>query len=318
MLEPQQGLTYAELLGIAKVAEESGFEALFRSDHYTSFPGDSLQPTTDAWMTLAGLARETSRISLGVLVSPVTFRLPGPFFKQVMTVDEMSGGRIEVGVGAGWNATEHSRHGIPYPNGPERVDMLEEELQILTGFWDEPDGWSFDGAHWQVREAQVRPKDRSAWGSGDGRRRPNLITGGSGRPRSLRLAARYADEYNMSSSTADACRDAYAQLAEECRAIGRDPRAVTRSVMAGAIVGRDDAEVHSRIRDLIEVTGGGDESPEKWLAERRARWIIGTPDQAREQVAEFEAAGAERVMLQTLIPRDLEHVRLLAEIFVGN
>jgi alkanesulfonate monooxygenase SsuD/methylene tetrahydromethanopterin reductase-like flavin-dependent oxidoreductase (luciferase family) len=200
---------------------------------------------------------------------------------------------------------------------PERVDMLEEELRILTGFWDEPDGWSFDGAHWQVREAQVRPKDRSTWGSRDGRRRPNLITGGSGRPRSLRLAARYADEYNMSSSTADACHDAYEQLSEECRAIGRDPRAVTRSVMAGAIVGRDEAEVRARIRDLIEITGGGDESPEEWLAERRARWIIGTPDQAREQVAAFEAAGAERVMLQTLIPRDLEHARLLAEIFVG-
>jgi F420-dependent oxidoreductase-like protein len=317
MTEPQQGLSYVEILAIARTAEESGFEAFFRSDHYTSFPGDSHLPTTDAWATLAGLARETTRINLGVLVSPVTFRIPGAFFKQVMTVDEMSGGRVEVGVGAGWNAVEHARHGIPYPETGERVDMLEEELRILTGFWDEPDGWSFEGAHWQVRDALVRPKDRSAWGSPDGRRRPNLVMGGSGKPRSLRLAARYADEYNMSSSTADACREAYAQLAENCRAAGRAPGAVTRSAMAGAIVGRTEEEVRSRIGDLIEITGGGDESPEEWLAARRSRWIIGTPDQAREQVAEFESAGAERLMLQILIPRDLEHVRLLAEVFLG-
>ncbi|MEA2622964.1 MAG: hypothetical protein QOH61_1874 [Chloroflexota bacterium] len=315
MSEPQQGLSYVELLALARTAEEAGFETFMRSDHYTSFPGDALAPTTDAWTTLSGIARETSRIRLGVLVSPVTFRVPGAFFKQVMTVDEMSGGRVEVGLGAGWNEREHAQHGIRYPDVRERMDMLEEELEIFTGFWDKPDGWSFDGAHWQVRDAHIRPKDRSGWGSPDGRRRPHLLMGGSGKPRSLRLAARYADEYNMSSSPADACKIAFEQLAVECRAGGRDPDSVTRSVMAGAVVGRDENEVRSRVRDLLVMTGEQTESPDGWLAARRSRWIIGTPDQAREQAAAFEAAGAERLMLQTLIPRDLDHVRLLGEVF---
>src|SRR3954452_16179784 len=169
MLESQQGLSYADHVAIAKRAEANGFEALFRSDHFQSFPGPTGRPTTDAWSIMAGLARDTERIGLGVLVSPVTFRLPGSFAKVVMTVDEMSGGRVEVGVGAGWNEPEHAEHGIPYPGTVERVDMLEEELRILTGFWNEPDGWSFDGEHYQVRDAHLRPRDRSAYAAGASR-----------------------------------------------------------------------------------------------------------------------------------------------------
>src|SRR5436189_3209510 len=147
MLEPQQGLSYAEQLEIARLAEELGFEALFRSDHYQSFPGPSGEPTTDAWAVLAGLARETSRITLGTLVSPVTFRSVGNLAKVATTVDEMSGGRVEFGLGTGWNEIEHRQLGLPFPEIGERADILEEHFAVLRGLWGEPDGWSFQGSH---------------------------------------------------------------------------------------------------------------------------------------------------------------------------
>jgi alkanesulfonate monooxygenase SsuD/methylene tetrahydromethanopterin reductase-like flavin-dependent oxidoreductase (luciferase family) len=158
MLEPQQGLTYAEQLAIAKRAEAAGFETLFRSDHYLSFPGPDDNPTTDAWTVVAGLARETSRIGLGVLVSPVTFRHAGAFAKVVSTVDEMSSGRVEVGVGAGWNDEEHRAYGLPFPDIAVRAQMLEETLEILHGLWEGDDGWSFAGQHWRVDGARFRAK----------------------------------------------------------------------------------------------------------------------------------------------------------------
>jgi alkanesulfonate monooxygenase SsuD/methylene tetrahydromethanopterin reductase-like flavin-dependent oxidoreductase (luciferase family) len=317
MTEPQQGLSYEELLAIASTAEESGFEAFFRSDHYTSFPGDAHLRTTDAWTTLGGLARETKRINLGVLVSPVTFRIPGSFAKVVMTADEMSGGRVEVGVGAGWNALEHAEHGIPYPDVRERVDMLEEELQLLTGLWDEPDGWGMTGAHWGVKDAYLRPRDRSVYAPGATRPRPNLIVGGSGRPRNLRLAARFADEYNVSSVAPDVARDVFARLDDAIREADRDPAAVTHSAMVGVLVGRDDAEVERRMAAVVEALGGARENVAGWLAERRGRWLIGTPAAAREALKPFADAGAERVMLQDFIPRDLDHVKAMAEILLG-
>ncbi|MEO7119315.1 MAG: LLM class flavin-dependent oxidoreductase, partial [Candidatus Limnocylindrales bacterium] len=223
MTEPQQGLSYDEILAVAKAAEANGFSGFFRSDHYASFPGDPGLPTTDCWATLAGLARETTGIQLGALVSPVTFRIPGAFAKMVMTVDEMSGGRVEVGVGAGWNDVEHEQLGIAFPDVPARVDMLEEELEILTGLWSGAEGWAFDGAHWKVRGGSMRPNVRPEALRTDGRERPNLIVGGTGKPRSLRLGARFADEYNISSSSAERCAEVRTQLAAECEAIGRDP-----------------------------------------------------------------------------------------------
>src|SRR3954471_2197656 len=158
MIEPQQGLTYDEQLAIVRRAEAVGFESFFRSDHYQSFPGPSGEPTTDAWAVLAGLARETTTISLGTLVSPVTFRSAGNLAKVVTTVDEMSGGRVELGLGAGWNDLEHSQHGLPFPDLRERFDMLEEQLAIVHGLWTEPDGWSYAGAHWQIRDARFAPR----------------------------------------------------------------------------------------------------------------------------------------------------------------
>ncbi len=164
MTEPQQGLSYDEILAVARTAEEAGLEAFFRSDHYASFPGGAGKPTTDAWTTLAGLARETSTIRLGVLVSPVTFRLPGNLAKVIQTVDEMSGGRVEAGFGAGWNDAEHAQLGLPFPKLGERFDMLDEQMAIIHGLWTEPDGWSFEGEHWQVKERSATARSAAAVG----------------------------------------------------------------------------------------------------------------------------------------------------------
>ncbi len=319
MIEPQQGLTYAEQLDIARSAEAAGFEALFRSDHYESFPGPEDNPTTDAWAVLAGLARETKRIGLGTLVSPVTFRLPGNFAKVVTTVDEMSGGRIEVGLGAGWHDAEHRRHGFPFPDITGRADMLEEQLAILHGLWTEPDGWSFRGKHYTIEDALFRPKPVDAPGrpktaSGV---RPRIIVGGDGKPRSMRIAARYADEFNLSSARADTAPGKYAALAEACRAAGRDPATMTRSAMAGVLIGKDRAEVKTRERALLTALGvkAGDSD---WLDERRTRWVTGTPDEARAAVARFAEAGVERIMLQDFVPRDLAMIELMGRELVGR
>ena len=303
MIEAQQGLLYTDQLAIARRAEAAGFEAMFRSDHYESFPGPPGRPTTDAWTVLAGLARETERIRLGVLVSPVTFRLPGTLAKIVATVDWMSGGRIEVGMGAGWNEVEHRRHGVPFPPIAERADMLEEQLAIVHGLWEEPDGWSLTGPHYQIEDAIFHPKPVQD-------PRPPIIVGGEGSPRSLRIAARYADEFNVTSSDPARVADRYAALDEACRAIGRDPATIGRSAMVGTLVGRDEAELAGRKRALLaEFTA--DEQGEEWFATREERWILGTPDQARAKVAEFEAVGVERLMLQDFLPRDLEMIDLL-------
>jgi F420-dependent oxidoreductase-like protein len=314
MSEPQQGLSYEEILALARTAEDAGFEAFFRSDHYASFPGPAGLPTTDAWATLAGLARETTRIHIGTLVSPVTFRLPGNLAKVVATVAEMSGGRVEVGVGAGWNDLEHRQHGLHFPAARERFDMLEEELAILHGLWTEPDGWSYDGVHWQVRDALFRPKPQAP----AGRRHPNLIIGGDGGPRMARLVARYADEFNLTSGATHLVGPAYARVRAACEAIGRDPASVTYSMMTGVLVGADEDDVRRRVKDLLIALGHGDGADgDAWLEERRGRWIMGTTDQARERLADLEAAGVERLMLQDFLPRDLDMVRLMGEVVQG-
>jgi len=311
MTEPQQGLRYDEVLALAQTAEMAGFESFFRSDHYASFPGQAGLPTTDSWTTLAGIARETTRITLGVLVSPVAFRPPGNLAKVVTTVAEMSGGRVEVGLGAGWNEEEHLQHGLHYLPTRERFDMLEEQLAILHGLWTEPDGWSYEGRHWSVSNSLFRPKPAAPVG----RRHPNVIVGGAGRPRMAELVARYADEINISSASPSKVAEAYARVDDACRDISRDPGEVTRSAMTGVLVGESESDVRDRGRELLQTIGEDGGDADAWLAERRDRWIIGTPDQAHARAAEFEAAGAQRIMLQTFLPRDLEMVRLLGRIF---
>jgi alkanesulfonate monooxygenase SsuD/methylene tetrahydromethanopterin reductase-like flavin-dependent oxidoreductase (luciferase family) len=323
MTEPQQGMSYADQLAAAKRAEANGFDAYFRADHFASFPGPAGQPTTDAWTIVAGLARETQRIGLGVLVSPVTFRHPGVFAKVVTTVDEMSGGRIEVGVGAGWNDLEHEQLGLEFPPIKERADLMEDQLAILHGLWGEPDGWSYEGvtgirlngAIFRPRPVDVAGRPRTPVGGA----RPRIIVGGQGSPRSFRLAARYADEFNLSSSSPDKARAVNADLDEACRAIERDPATLARSTMAGVLVGRNADEVAARERALLAAFGPEDmEDGEAWLDERRNRWVYGTPDEARAQLERFAAAGLERIMLQDFLPWDLDMIDVMGEELVGR
>jgi F420-dependent oxidoreductase-like protein len=310
MTEPQQGLSYDEILAIARAAESAGLEAFFRSDHYASFPGGSGKPTTDAWATLAGLARETSTIRLGTLVSPVTFRIPGNLAKLIQTVDEMSGGRIEAGFGAGWNADEHAQLGIPFPDIGERYDMLTEQMAIIHGLWTEPDGWSYDGEHWQVRGAM-----RHGEIARGGRKHPHILFGGKGGPRLAGLVARYGDEFNLNSASPDDAPEAYARVRAACEEIGRDPNEVVYSAMTGVLVAETEGDLRARVADLLSALGQGETVGDAWLAERRRRWIMGTPDEAHERVQAFQERGTQRIMLQDFLPRDLDHVRLMGRIF---
>jgi len=310
MTEPQQGLTYDEILAVTRTAEESGIEAYFRSDHYASFPGGEGLPTTDAWTTLAGLARETTTIRLGVLVSPVTFRIPGNLAKVIQTVDEMSDGRVEAGFGAGWNENEHEQLGIPFPPIGERFDMLAEQMAIIHGVWTEPDGWSYAGEHWQVTGSQQHgPIARG------GRRHPHILFGGKGGPRLASLVARYGDEFNLNSASPDEAPEAYARIRAACQELGRDPDELVYSAMTGVLVGETQEDVRARVDDLLAALGQGVTDPEAWLADRRRRWIMGTPDEAMERVRALEATGMQRVMLQDFLPRDLDHVRLMGRVF---
>ncbi len=310
MIEPQQGCSYADQLAIARHAESAGFEALFRSDHYDSFPGEDGRPTTDAWTVLAGLARETARIRLGVLVSPVTFRHPGTLAKIIATVDEMSGGRVVVGLGAGWNEAEHDHLGLPFPPIEVRAEMLEEQLAILRGLWQEPDGWSFAGRHYTLPGSLFRPRPVQ-------QPAPHVIVGGEGSPRSMRIAVRYADEYNVTSSSPERVADRFARLDATARAAGRDPSTLVHSAMVGVLVGRDEADVERRIRALLDLLGMADEES-GWFAARRQRWVTGTPDGARAAVSRFADAGVERLILQDFLPWDLEMIDLLGEALVRH
>jgi alkanesulfonate monooxygenase SsuD/methylene tetrahydromethanopterin reductase-like flavin-dependent oxidoreductase (luciferase family) len=319
-IEPQQGMTYADQLAVAKRAEANGFETLFRSDHYASFPGPAGMPTTDAWAVLAGLARDTERIGLGTLVSPVTFRHPGNLAKVATTVDEMSGGRVEVGVGAGWNDLEHRQHGLPFPPIGERADLLEDQLAILRGLWGEPDGWSYDGHAVSITDANFKPKPVDVPGrprTPIGGARPRILVGGQGSPRSYRLAASYADEFNLSSASGpDKVRAVYSALDATCVAIGRDPATLTRSAMIGVLVGRDEREMRDRLAAMTQTLG--DDADEDWLVEREQRWITGTPEHAREKVQALASAGVERIILQDFLPWDLDMIDVMGESLVGQ
>ncbi len=310
MIEPQQGCSYADQLAIARRAEAAGFETLLRSDHYDSFPGAGGRPTTDAWTVIAGLARETVRIRLGVLVSPVTFRHPGSLAKIVATVDEMSGGRVELGLGTGWNDVEHLHHGLAFPAIGVRADMLEEQLAIIRGLWQEPDGWTFEGRHYQVREAIFRPRPVQ-------RPAPPIIVGGEGSPRSMRIAVRFADEFNVTSATPDRIADRFTLLDATARAAGRDPATLVHSAMVGVLIGREPAELARRTAALLTAFGRSEDG-EAWLAPRRPRWVTGMPDEARAAVDRLAAAGCQRLVLQDMLPWDLDHVDLLGEVLLGR
>ena len=238
--EPQQGASFSSLLAMAKRAEQLGFTGFFRSDHYLHIgDGDPRPDVTDAWVTLGGIALETSTIRLGTLMSSATFRLPGPLAVTVAQVDAMSGGRVDLGIGAGWYEREHRAFAIPFPSVRDRFDRFEEQLEILHGLWGTPEGESFDyeGRHYLIEDCPVvfRPVQRP---------HPPVVIGGYGKSRTPALAARFADDFNMPGPSLQQVAEQFARVDDACRKIGRDPSSLTRSVWLTVCIGRDEAEFH--------------------------------------------------------------------------
>ena len=304
MADPEQGFGYAVLRSLALAAEQAGFEAFLRSDHLASLLGRGARPTTEAWATVAGLARETTRIRLGTLVSPVTFRDPGLLAKTVATVSEMSNGRVELGLGAGWHEDEHAQFGIEFPPMSVRLAMLEETLAVLDGLWNRADGWSFKGMHWTIRESAFQPKPTPESGLA-----VHLILGGMGGKRLLRLAARYADEFNMSWKVLDRAADIAADLRAACREVGR-ARPPVLSAITGFIVGASTSEVLER-RERLLAEIDGDPQTTAWFTERESKWLIGTAAEVVQQIEALRDTGIERLILQDFLPWDTEMVHLL-------
>jgi F420-dependent oxidoreductase-like protein len=294
--EPQQGASYETLLSVARSVEDLGFDAFFRSDHYLKM-GDvsGLPGPTDAWTTLAGLARETTRIRLGTLVSPATFRYPGPLAITVAQVDQMSDGRVELGFGAGWYEAEHTAYGIPFPDQGERFARYEEQLAIVTGLWDVPDGgtFSFSGKYYTVTDSPALPKPVQ-------RPRPPVIVGGAGKPRMSRLAATFADEYNIPFASIDDTAAAFGRVREACAAAGRHESSMIYSVAHAVYCGRSRAEVERRAAAVGR------------SADNAADGLAGSPDEIAAMMAKFADIGAEHFYLQILDLNDLEHLELLA------
>lgn len=303
MVEPQQGITWRQQVALAQRAEAAGFGTLYRSDHYESFPGPPGRPTSDGFAVIAGLVRETGRLRHGTLVSPVTFRHPAAVARMVATIDEMSDGRVELGLGAGWHEDEHRRHGFAFPPMATRLDMLEEQLAIVSGLWSGERGWTFEGAHYRVEDAWFVP-------SFAGRARPPLIVGTKGAPRGIRMAARYADHLNVYYTTPTMARAAFDALDRECRAIGRDPGSVTRSVLLGTVVGEDRGSADAR-RAAIATTFAFPGTPTEWQAANQHVWVVGTPDEAAATVRAYRAAGADLVIFQDFLPEDMTMIDLL-------
>jgi F420-dependent oxidoreductase-like protein len=288
--EPQLGASYADQLRVAQHTEELGFDAFFRSDHYlTMDKSGGLPGPTDSWVTLGALAVQTSRIRLGTLVTSATFRYPGPLAISVAQVDNMSGGRIELGLGAGWYEAEHKAYGIPFPPTKERFDRLEEQLAIVTGLWTTPLGKRFDfrGTYYTVENSPGLPKPVQS-------PKPPVIIGGHGAKRTPALAARYADEFNVPFGSLEATRTMYERVAEACKAAGREELPVYSAAQT-IVVGRTDAEAKTRAENI------GQTPP-----------LFGTPGQVVDQIGRFGELGATRLFLQVLDLSDLDHLDVIA------
>ena len=289
--EPQQGAVYDDLLAVARTAQDCGYDGFFRSDHYLTMGGDGLPGPTDAWVTLAGLARETSRIRLGTLVTAGTFRAPGVLAITVAQVDQMSGGRIELGLGTGWYEREHTAYGIPFPLLGERFDRFEEQLQVLTGLWAAEGTYTFEGEHYRLVDSPALPKPTQ-------RPHPPIIVGGGGAKRTPRLAATYADEFNLPFGSVEDCRAQFGRVREACELTGRS---LVLSAAQVLCCGRDEAEVTARAAAI------GREP-----AELRENGLAGTPAQVVDKLGQLAEAGATRAYLQVLDLSDLAHVELVA------
>jgi alkanesulfonate monooxygenase len=294
--EPQQGATYDDQLRVARAAEDLGYDAFFRSDHYLAMGVDGMPGPTDAWTTLAAIARETSRVRLGTLVSAVTFRYPGLLAITVAQVDQMSGGRVELGLGAGWYEAEHRAYGMRFPGVHERFDRLQEALEVVAGLWTTPTGstYSHPGPHYPIADSPGLPKPVQ-------QPRPPVIVGGGGRRRTPELAARHADEFNRGFVTVDETAEQFARVRAACEAIGRAPESLVCSVAQTVCCGLDDTAVKRRA-DAI----GSDPD------ELRATGLAGTPDELVDKIGRFAEIGAERVYLQLLDLGDLDQLELIA------
>jgi F420-dependent oxidoreductase-like protein len=304
MIEGQEDVTWEQWLALAGACEEHGLEALFRSDHYESVMGMRERGSLDAWTTLAALAARTSRVRLGTLVSPATFRHPSLLAKSVVTVDHVSGGRVELGLGAGWHEREHRSYGFEFPETRIRMARLAEQLELVTRSWTE-DAFSFTGEHYRVEDLRALPKPVQ-------RPRPTLLVGGGAGPRSLALAARYADEYNTTGVPPEELPDRHRRLRDAWRDAGRDPDTARLSLMTTCVVGRDRAEVTERVRRVLAVTGRDGRAEE--VIDQRPNWVLGTVDQVATRLAVLEAAGVGRVMLQHLDHADTDMVAVLGEV----
>ena len=296
-VEPQQGAGYEQLLTVAKAAETGGFDAFFRSDHFLTMGGDGLPGPTDAWLTLAGIARETERIRLGTLVTSATFRLPGLLAVQVAQVDAMSGGRVELGLGAGWYEAEHTAYGVPFPPLGERFEKLEEQFAVVRGLWTTPPGetFDFDGRHYTLKDSPALPKPVQ-------RPHPPLIVGGHGATRTPRLAATYGDEFNLAFSSLDDTEAQFGRVRAACEDRGRDPATLRFSAAQVVCCGTDEAEFTRRAANIGR-------RPE----ELRVNGAAGSPDEVVARLQAFAAIGCASVYLQVLDLDDLEHVALLSE-----
>lgn len=299
MIEGQEGVTWRQWVALARACEEHGVPALFRSDHYLELGGDHPERgSLDAWTTLAALGAVTNTLRLGTLVSPATFRHPSVLAKAVATADQVSEGRVTLGIGAGWHAREHEAFGFPFPAPRERMALLEEQLQVIRGSWaDGP--FDFEGDHYRLQDLDAQPKPSQ-------RPRPPIIIGGRAGPRSVALAARFADEYNTVHPSLAQVRERRAAVERACERAGREP--LPFSVMAGVLVGRDLGELQERADRLAE-TSSTDVS--SLLDDRPDGWIVGTLAEAAEQIAALRDAGVDRIMCQHLLHDDLDAVELI-------
>ena len=296
MIEGQEDVSWDDWVALADAAERAGLDALFTSDHYLSGGGRVGRQSMDAWTTLAALAVRTSRIRLGTMVSPVTFRHPSVVANAAVTVDHVSGGRAELGLGAAWYRLEHQTFGFPFPPQRERMDMLDEQLEIVHRQWTEDD-FSFAGRHYRLEHCQALPKPVQ---------HPHLplIVGGGGRPRTVAAAARWADEYNTVSPSLEDCRRIRAALDEACEREGRPP--LILSVMTTAVIGEDAAALAPRAHEMARMAGIADGPT--LLRDKADSWIVGTTDAAGERLEALAEAGVQRVMLQHLRHRDIAMV----------
>lgn len=302
MIEGQEDVTWEDWLALAGACEQHGVGTMFRSDHYLSVDDRRERGSLDAWGTIAALGAVTERLRLGTMVSPATFRHPAVLAKLAVTADHVSGGRVEVGIGAGWWEREHELYGFDLPPVGPRMDALEEQMQIVRGHWGEGP-FTFEGEHYSARELNALPKPVQ-------KPRPPLILGAKGGPRSLRLGARYADEYNTVMATAEEVADIRRRLDQACEAEGRDPASLPLSMMTGWLVGADRAELLDRASRLSQWKGQGEDG-EAFIAGLRESTILGNAEEAVEQLRELEAAGLTRIMGQHLLHRDLDAVALM-------